>query len=72
MAKMKFDDTALDEVTSEAALQAAPVKESKGLKDIMIKKVSIELFDILKAHGHTFGGYAKVAIQEKMKRDGLI
>lgn len=73
MAKMKFDDIdALDDVASEAALQATTTKEPKKLKDIMIKNVSVDLYNILKENGHTFGGFAKAAVQEKMQRDGLL
>jgi len=73
MAKMKFDDLdALDEVANDAALQASPKKEEKKLKDMMVRGVNVEHYKILKRAGFTFGGYAKLAVLEKMQRDGLI
>ena len=87
MAKVKFDMEALEEVTKEAALHATGPKEvdldevlPKGVrikngikvKDIMIKNISVDLYDILHDNGHNFGSYAKIAVQEKMKADGLI
>ena len=72
MAKMKFDEDELKAATGEAALAAKEEEPAKKFKDMIIKKVSIDLYNILKENGHTFGGYAKVAVQEKMKRDGLL
>lgn len=82
---LKFDDAALDAVTKSASLQshneataveALPkgvrIKNGVKVKDIMLKNISVELFDVLKVNGHSFGGYAKIAIQEKMRKDGLI
>lgn len=74
MAKKKFDLDALDEVGKEAGLQAksAPSTKTKKTKELVVRGVPVEVYEILKANGHTFAGYAKVAIQEKMKRDGLL
>ncbi len=72
MAKIKFDEEELAAATGGADLKAVVAAAPKQFKDIMIKKISVEIYDKLKENGHTFGGYAKVAVQEKMKRDGLL
>ena len=69
---MKFDSEALADATGAADLKAVDAPVAKQFKDIMIKKISVDIYNILKENGHTFGGYAKVAVQEKMKRDGLL
>lgn len=72
MAKMKFNQDDLEEVTAEAALQAKTVKEVKETKTLTIRGVSAEQVKTLKENGFTYAGFAKAAVQEKMKRDGLI
>jgi len=70
---MKFDTDALNAVTGDAALQATTGKEKKKkLKDLLVRGVPVDMYDTLKENGLTFAGYAKAAVQEKMKRDGLI
>ncbi|MGE4396076.1 MAG: hypothetical protein AB7D34_01330 [Sulfurimonas sp.] len=72
MAKMKFDTVELDRAAAGAALHATETKEVKKAKEFVVRGVPAEWPEILKAHGHSFAGYAKIAVQEKMKRDGLI
>ena len=55
------------------AVNAAPLKNNtKTNKNIMVYNVPTEWIDILKENGVSFSGYAKMAVLEKMKRDGLI
>lgn len=72
MAEKKINLDALDETAESAELKATAKPKAKQFKDILIKKVSVEIYNILRENGHTFGGFAKIAIQEKMKRDGLL
>jgi hypothetical protein len=46
-------------------------KERKT-KNILIYNVPSEWIEILKDNGFSFSSYAKMAILEKMKKDGLI
>jgi hypothetical protein len=47
-------------------------KEKKITKNILIYNVPVEWTEILKENGMSFSSYAKIAIFEKMKRDGLL
>lgn len=54
-------------------INSAPLKDnSKVTKNIMVYNVPTEWINILKENGASFSGYAKMAILEKMKKDGLI
>jgi len=67
----KFDgiENKLNKVVKNASLHS--VKEKKG-KNILVYNVPVEWSEILKEHGFSFSAYAKMAIIEKMKRDGLL
>jgi len=67
----KFDaiEKKLDKVVSKASLQN---KSEKKKKNILVYNVPKEWSEILKDHGISFSTYAKLAIQEKLKRDGFI
>ena len=70
MAKLKdkISKTIVDSAVKNAPLQT---KEKTG-KNIMIYNVPIYLVETIKENGISFSSYAKMAIIEKMKRDGLI
>jgi hypothetical protein len=72
MAKKRIDLDQLDAAADEAALKAAGVEAEIAKKNIMVKGVPVSWFDTLKDNGHAFGSYARIAVQEKMKRDGLL
>jgi len=67
----KFDklDKNFNEVVNKASLKENDKKETKN---ILVYNVPKEWIDILKANGMSFSSYAKMAIIEKMKKDGLI
>ncbi|MCF6173805.1 MAG: hypothetical protein L3J44_08515 [Campylobacteraceae bacterium] len=67
----KFDnlENKLDYVVKKASLKS---KKSKETKNILIYNIPVEWTDILKESGFSFSSYAKIAILEKMKKDGLI
>ncbi len=67
----KFDaiEEKFEKVVSKASLKS---KKSRDLKNIMVYNVPKEWSEILKNSGISFSTYAKMAIQEKLKRDGLI
>lgn len=70
MAKLKDK---ISKTTVNSAVKNAPLqtKEKTG-KNIMIYNVPIYLVETIKENGISFSSYAKMAIIEKMKRDGLI
>lgn len=73
MAKRSMIDLdQLDDVAGAAELKAAVAREPRKLKEFVVRGVPAEWSEILKASGHSFAGYAKIAIQEKMNRDGLL
>jgi hypothetical protein len=47
-------------------------KEKKITKNILIYNVPVEWTEILKENCMSFSSYAKIAILEKMKKDGLL
>ena len=67
----KFDklDKNFNEVVNKASLKENDKKETKN---ILVYNVPKEWIDILKANGMSFSSYAKMAIIEKMKKDGLL
>jgi len=67
----RFDEieNKLSKVVKGASLHS--VKEKKE-KNILVYNVPIEWVEILKNSGFSFSSYAKMAIMEKMKRDGLL
>jgi len=67
----KFDnlENKFQDVTNKASLKNNNKKENKN---ILIYNVPSEWSQILKENGMSFSGYAKMAILEKMKKDGLI
>ncbi len=67
----KFDaiEKKLDKVVAQASLKS---KKEKAFKNIMIYNVPVEWSEAIKSQGISFSTYAKLAIQEKLKRDGLI
>jgi len=67
----KFDaiEKKLDKVVSQASLKN---RDETQKKNIVIYNVPKEWSEILKAQGISFSAYAKLAIQEKMRRDGLL
>ena len=67
----RFDnlESKLSKVISKASLEN---KREKNTKNILIYNVPKEWSDILKQNGISFSSYAKMAILEKMKSDGLL
>ncbi|WP_187648744.1 hypothetical protein [Nitrosophilus labii] len=67
----KFDnlENKLDKVVNKASLKS---KNDKNTKNILIYNVPVEWTEILKENGISFSSYAKMAILEKMKKDGLV
>ena len=67
----KFDklDKNFNEVVNKASLKENDKKETKN---ILVYNIPKEWIDILKVNGISFSSYAKMAIIEKMKKDGLI
>jgi hypothetical protein len=67
----KFDDleNKLDKVVKKASLKS---KKDKSAKNILIYNVPVEWTEILKEKGIPFSSYAKMAVLEKMKKDGLM
>ena len=62
-------DKNFNEIVNKASLKENDKKETKN---ILVYNVPKEWVDILKAKGISFSSYAKIAIIEKMKKDGLI
>jgi len=69
MKKFKNLDKNFNEVVNRASLKENDKKETKN---ILVYKIPKEWVDILKENGMSFSSYAKMAILEKMKKDGLI
>ena len=67
----KFDgvESKFDKVADKASLKS---KKDKSVKNILIYNVPVEWTEILKENGIPFSSYAKMAILEKMKKDGLV
>ena len=67
----KFDE--LEEKFQKVANKASLKNNTEKLsKNILVYNVPIEWTEILKENGISFSSYAKVAILEKMKKDGLL
>jgi len=69
MSKFSNIEDKLNKVTNKAPLTS---KEDKEQKNILIYNVPAKWSEILKENGISFSSYAKIAILEKMKKDGLI
>jgi len=67
----KFDklEDKFQKVANKASLKN---NQEKLSKNILVYNVPIEWTEILKENGISFSSYAKMAILEKMKKDGLI
>lgn len=67
----KFDglEKKLDKVVKKASLHN---KQERVSKNVLIYNIPIEWSEILKEKGIPFSTYAKMAIAEKLKRDGFI
>jgi len=67
----KFDklEDKFQKVANKASLKNNTEKLSKN---ILVYNVPIEWTEILKENGISFSSYAKMAILEKMKKDGLL
>ena len=67
----KFDklENKFRKVTNKASLKN---NTGKSLKNILVYNVPVEWTELLKENGISFSSYAKIAILEKMKKDGLI
>jgi hypothetical protein len=69
MGKLDNLEKKLKKVTDKASLKSNKEKETKN---ILIYNVPVEWTEILKENGISFSSYAKMAILEKMKKDGLL
>jgi len=69
MGKLDNLENKLKKVTDKAFLKSNKEKETKN---ILIYNVPVEWTKLLKENGISFSGYAKMAILEKMKKDGLL
>jgi len=67
----KFDklENKFRKVTNKASLKN---NTGKSLKNILVYNVPVEWTELLKENGISFSSYAKIAVLEKMKKDGLI
>jgi len=67
----KFDnlEDKFKKVANKASLKDN--KENKT-KNILIYNVPVLWYEILKENGISFSSYAKMAILEKMKKDGIL
>ena len=70
----KISRTTVNSAVKNAQLQTKEKTDEneKTSKNIMIYNVPIYLVETIKENGISFSSYAKMAIIEKMKRDGLI
>ena len=68
----KFDnlEDKFKKVANKASLKDNNNK--KQTKNILIYNVPIAWSEILKENGMSFSSYAKMAVLEKMKKDGLL
>ena len=65
-----LDEYELDKAAGAASLQSR--EEETETKDLLVRGVPVSIYKTLKTNGFTFAGYSMMAVQEKMKRDGLI
>lgn len=67
----KFDniENKLEKVAKKASLTS---NKEKNVKNILIYNVPVEWTEKLKENGISFSSYAKMAILEKMRKDGLV
>ncbi len=69
MGKLDKLEDKFKKVTNKASLKNNTFKSSKN---ILVYNVPVEWTEILKENGISFSSYAKMAILEKMKKDGLL
>jgi hypothetical protein len=69
MKTLKEVEKKFNKVASKASLKNSNTVE---FRNMMVYKIPTEWIEILKNNGFSFSTYAKLAIQEKMKRDGLL
>lgn len=64
----------LDKISKvQSTINKAPLKTSnQETKNIVIYNVPAEWIEIIKNNGFSFSSYAKMAVIEKMKKDGLL
>ena len=67
----KFDnlEDKFKKVANKASLKDNKEKETKN---ILVYNVPVEWTELLKENGISFSSYAKMAVLEKMKKDGLL
>jgi hypothetical protein len=69
MGKLDKLENKLEKVVKKASLKN---NNEKKTKNILIYNIPAEWTNILKENGISFSSYAKMAILEKMKKDGII
>jgi len=69
MSKLDMLEGKFDKAVSKASLKN---NQEKQAKNIVVYNVPMEWSNLLKENGISFSGYAKLAILEKMKKDGII
>jgi len=69
MGKLDNLENKLNKVVKKASLKN---NSEKKTKNILIYNIPAEWTEILKENGISFSSYAKMAVIEKMKRDGII
>ena len=64
----------LDKISKvQSAIKKAPLKTSdKTTKNIVIYNIPVSWVETIKENGFSFSSYAKMAVMEKMKKDGLL
>jgi len=64
----------LDKISKiQSAIKKAPLKTSdRTTKNIVIYNIPVSWVETIKESGFSFSSYAKMAVMEKMKKDGLI
>jgi len=64
----------LDKISKvQSAIKKAPLKTSdKANKNIVIYNIPVSWVETIKENGFSFSSYAKMAVMEKMKKDGIL
>jgi len=64
----------LDKISKvQSVIKKAPLKTfDKTTKNIVIYNIPVSWIETIKENGFSFSSYAKMAVMEKMKKDGLL
>lgn len=69
---MTVNEKIVKGITTGATLVNNPKKEKENLKTVNVYGIPAEWIGAIKDKGYSFAAFARHAIEEKMKREGLL